>query len=120
MVKREFKEGEEVIAVHDVPQYDIKQGDILVVEIPKTPCCGGVIMQGKPHHMPPEHFESMNRPIVVGGVDKEEFLRGLNRLFQLPLMAASQGFISIEAYRKEIYHFLERMGVSEDFKNKYE
>lgn len=115
-----FKEGEEVMAVHDIPKYDIHQGDIFVVEVPITPCCGGVMMQGKPNHFEPNEFESMNRPVVpIGGVNKEECIKGINRLFHLPMMAANQGFIPVEAYRKEIFHFLDRIGLAEAFKDKH-
>lgn len=115
-----FKEGEEVMAAHDMPKFGLEQADVLIVEVPQL-VCGHVLMQGKPHHFNEEDFESMNRPVVpIGGLDKEDFLMGVNRLMQLPYMAANQGFIPIEAYRMELNIFIGRMKMEDAYNKKFE
>lgn len=137
MVK--FIEGEEVIAVHDIlnedPMLKITQGDVKIVVVPSTPCCGGVIVQGNPQHFRPDDFEPLKRKSDNGGKDQpssrqdtrgpqnsfdvEAALMAFNRLVQLPMFRSQQGFIPVEIFSSEVLLVMEKLGLAQAFSDKF-
>lgn len=128
-----FKSGDEVIAVHDIEIKDedkIHQGDRHVVTMPFTPCCGGLVIEGYPHHFPQCDFElyktkeerDKDKDKAEGGdgkFTKENVMMGVNRITHLAMFASQNALLHIEALRDEILVFMDRLGLTEEFREKF-
>lgn len=113
-MKMKFRKGETVICVHDTQE--LKVGDIKIVEVPVTFCCGGLKFEDDPLHYSHTDFESYNtddNPLLM--VQRKVLIDGFESFSKSVFFNQRNGVIPSDLVRDNMVQFLESIGITKEF-----
>lgn len=125
-----FKKGDKVKPVKENimvigENTEIKGGEILTVEIPRTECCGMVQFVGKQHHYPPTMFrlfgnsgdihEQEKAPEGVLVISKPKLFKGLDDFTRSMFFYQQGGTVPTDMVRSQMVKFMVHLGISSEY-----